>query len=78
MIYTVALISIIVVGWIAAAVLGTQAYFRGEQTKPIHERNWRSDKFEQLAASITGQNTDFGDRIPAFSLDTYASSNLPN
>jgi hypothetical protein len=78
MIYLIALVSVVVVGWIAASVLGTQAYFRGEQSKPIHERNWRSDNFEQLAASITGQNTDFGDRIPAFVVDSYASSNLPS
>jgi hypothetical protein len=31
------LIAVFLTGWIAAAVLGTQAYFRGEQTKPIHE-----------------------------------------
>ncbi|MGB3295327.1 MAG: hypothetical protein WBB01_20285 [Phormidesmis sp.] len=46
------LISLTVVGWVAVAVLGTQAYFMGEQSKPIHERNWRSESFEQLASTI--------------------------
>ncbi|MFM6358594.1 MAG: photosystem II protein, Psb35-related, partial [Planktothrix sp.] len=36
------LISLFIIGWVAAAVIGTQAYFLGEQTKPIHERNWNS------------------------------------
>ena len=59
-----ALFAVIVIGWVAAAVLGTQAYFRGEQRKPIHARNWNSDRFEQLAASFTGEQTDYGDRVP--------------
>jgi hypothetical protein len=73
---TTLLIAVILIGWTAAAVIGTQAYFRGEQTKPIHERNLKSESFEILAKSFTGQDTDYSDRIPAFSLDTYASSNL--
>ncbi|MEA5449898.1 hypothetical protein VB780_15065 [Leptolyngbya sp. CCNP1308] len=70
---TALLISLFVVGWVAAALIGTQAYFRGEQTKPIHERNWRSDSFDQLAQSVTGQSTDFGDRVPAYSGDAFSS-----
>jgi len=27
------LIALFIVGWVAAAVIGTQAYFRGEQSK---------------------------------------------
>lgn len=73
---TVLLISLFVVGWVAAALIGSQAYFRGEQTKPIHERNWRSDSFDQLAQSVTGQSTDFGDRIPAYSGDAFTSNAL--
>ena len=73
---TVLLVAIILVGWAAAAVIGTQAYFRGEQTKPIHERNLKSESFESLAKSFTGKDTDYGNRIPAFALDTYASNNL--
>ena len=72
------LIALVVVGWTAAAILGTQAYFRGEQSKPIHERNWRSDSFEQLANSFTGQKTDYSERIPANGLDAFSSSTLPN
>lgn len=72
------LIALFIVGWIATAVLGTQAYFRGEQSKPIHERNWRSNSFEQLATSVTGTETDYSDRIPAFTIDAYSSSLLPN
>lgn len=71
---TALLISLFVVGWVAAALIGTQAYFRGEQTKPIHERNWRSDSFDQLAQSVTGQATDFGDRVPAYGGDAFSSS----
>lgn len=70
------LISLFVVGWVAAALIGTQAYFRGEQTKPIHERNWRSSSFDQLAESVTGQATDNVDRVPAYSGDAFSSQVL--
>lgn len=72
------LIAFFVIGWVAAALIGTQAYFRGEQRKPIHERNWRSDSFEQLSQSFTGQEVDYLERTPGFSLDNYASNNLPS
>lgn len=71
------LIGLLVVGWVAAAVIGTQAYFLGEQTKPIHERNWRSESFEKLAKSITGKDIDYSDRTPAYPMDAYASNTLP-
>lgn len=71
------LFAVLLVGWVAASVIGTQAYFLGEQTKPIHERNWRSESFEQLAQSFTGQETDFSNRVPAFTVDAYTSQNLP-
>lgn len=72
------LISLFVVGWVAVALIGTQAYFRGEQSKPIHSRNWRSASFESLATSITGQSTDYGSRVAAYGGDAYSSSLLPN
>ncbi|MBD2183758.1 hypothetical protein H6S82_20545 [Planktothrix sp. FACHB-1355] len=72
------LIALLIVGWVAAAAIGTQAYFRGEQSKPIHERNWRSESFEKLSESITGSKIDYSDRVPAFSVDAYGSNNLPN
>lgn len=75
--FTVFLLTLLV-GWIAASILGTQAYFLGEQSKPIHERNWRSDSFERLAETVTGQQTDFTTRVPAYSGDAYSSSLLPN
>ena len=71
------LIALFVVGWVAAALIGTQTYFSGEQTKPIHERNWRSDSFEKLATSITGRETDNNKRVPAYSVDAYATTLLP-
>lgn len=74
---TTLLIALFLIGWTAAALIGTQAYFRGEQTKPIHERNLKSESFERLAKSFTARETEYGERIPAFALDTYASSNLP-
>lgn len=72
------LIALFVVGWVAAAVIGTQAYFRGEQSKPIHERNWRSESFEKLAQSVTGTETDYSQRTPGFEVDAYSSKLLPN
>lgn len=71
------LIALLVVGWVAGSVLGSLAYFLGEQSKPIHERNWRSDSFEKLAKSITGLDTDYSARIPAYAMDAYASRSLP-
>jgi hypothetical protein len=71
------LIALLVVAWVGASVIGTLAYFLGEQSKPIHERNWRSDSFEKLAKSITGQDIDYSERIPAYAIDAYASRNLP-
>jgi hypothetical protein len=67
-----------VIGWVAVAAIGTQAYFRGEQTKPIHERNWRSNSFEQLAKSVTGVETDYNQRVPAYQMDAYSSRVLPD
>jgi hypothetical protein len=74
----VILISLFVVAWVAAALIGTQAYFRGEQTKPIHERNWRSDSFEKLASSVTGSEVNYAERTPGFLADAYSSSLLPD
>ncbi|MEC4818406.1 MAG: hypothetical protein SAK29_34815 [Scytonema sp. PMC 1069.18] len=71
------LIALFIIGWVAASVIGTQAYFLGEQRKPIHERNWRSESFEKLAKSVTGKDTDYSDRTPAYQMDAYASANLP-
>lgn len=71
---TIVLLSALVIGWVAAAILGTQAYFRGEQTKPIHQRNWNSKSFDRLAESFTGQETDYSDRTPANPLDAYTGS----
>lgn len=69
-------LSLLVIGWFAAMALGTQAYFRGEQRKPIHERNWNSAEFDQLAESVTGHATDYGDRVPAYALDAYHAAAL--
>ncbi|AFY86534.1 MAG: hypothetical protein CLLPBCKN_003194 [Chroococcidiopsis cubana SAG 39.79] len=71
------LIALLVIGWVAASVIGTQAYFLGEQRKPIHDRNWRSKSFEKLAKSITGTDIDYSDRTPAYRMDAYTSNNLP-
>jgi hypothetical protein len=75
-IMTTLLIAVILTGWMAAAVIGTQAYFLGEQTKPIHDRNLKSASFEVLAKTFTGKDIDYSDRVPAFALDTYTSNNL--
>lgn len=71
------LIALFVVGWVAASVLGTMAYFLGEQSKPIHERNWKSDSFAKLAENLTGKKIDYSTRIPAFGADAYTSQGLP-
>jgi hypothetical protein len=72
------LLALFLVGWIAVAVIGTQAYFLGEQSKPIHDRNWKSESFEKLAKAVTGQDIDYSKRVSAYRLDAYASNNLPN
>ena len=63
------LLGVLLVGWIAAATLGTMAYFIGEQRKPIHERNWRSESFEKFSQSITNRKIDYAERVPAFLVD---------
>ena len=73
---TTILVSVFIVGWIAASVIGTQAYFRGEQTKPIHERNLKSESFEELAKVVTGKETNHGERVLSYGLDSFASNNL--
>ncbi|ERT05983.1 hypothetical protein M595_4017 [Lyngbya aestuarii BL J] len=74
MIYLIALAGLFIAGWAAAAVIGTMAYFRGEQSKPIHQRNWDNDSFEQIAQSVTGAEIDYNERVPAYALDAYASN----
>ncbi|WP_066384636.1 photosystem II protein, Psb35-related [Anabaena sp. CA = ATCC 33047] len=71
------LLAVLVLGWVAGSVLGSLAYFLGEQKKPIHERNWRSESFEKLAKSITGMEIDYSDRTPAYAMDVYASRTMP-
>lgn len=65
------LISLFVIGWLAVSLIGTQAYFLGEQTKTIHQRNWNSKSFDRLAKSFTGTETDYLVRVPAYSFDAY-------
>jgi cytochrome b561 len=67
------LFAVILVGWVAASIIGTQAYFFGEQSKPIHERNWNSDGFENLAKLVTGRETDFNERVYPVGGDAYTS-----
>lgn len=71
------LFAVLALGWVAASVLGSLAYFLGEQKKPIHERNWHSESFEKLAKSITGMEIDYSDRTPAYAMDAYTSRTLP-
>lgn len=77
MINLVVLAILFVAGWVAVALIGSQAYFRGEQSKPIHERNWRSQSFESLSESVTGQRLDFNQRTPGFRSDSYSRRLLP-
>jgi len=67
------LISLFIIGWLAVSLIGTQAYFMGEQSKAIHERNWNSESFDQLARSITGQETNYLVRVLAYSFDPRAT-----
>ncbi len=60
---------ILISGWTAAALIGTQAYFRGEQTKPIHERNWKSPRFHQLAKIFTGVEVDYAGRASSYRIE---------
>lgn len=74
---TTLLIAVLVVGFIAGITLGSQAYFRGEMSKPIHERNWNSDSFEQLAETVTGLKMTDVEREPGFEVgDAFGSSIL--
>lgn len=68
------LLAVIIVGWVSAAIIGTQAYYFGEQSKPIHERNWSSDGFEKAAKLVTGRETNFNERVYPFSGDAYTSN----
>lgn len=73
------LVSVVVVGFIAAITLGSQAYFRGEMTKPIHERNWDSSSFDSLAEVLTGETVDQFNRQPGFEVgDAYTSAVITN
>ena len=72
------LLAVIIVGWVGAAILGTQAYFMGEQSKPIHERNLSSDGFENIAKVVTGRDTDYNARVVPFAGDAYTSAALNN
>ncbi|NJL00094.1 MAG: hypothetical protein HC910_05820 [Spirulinaceae cyanobacterium SM2_1_0] len=65
-------IALFISGWVAAALIGSQAYFRGEQSKPIHERNWNSIGFERLARLATGRSTNYQERQPAYGMDAAA------
>ncbi|MEG4283675.1 hypothetical protein QUB68_11145 [Microcoleus sp. A006_D1] len=71
-------IALLIVGWAAAALIGTQAYFLGEQSKPIHDRNWNDESFEQLAKSVTGTEIDYSVRVPGYSMDAYTSRMMGN
>ena len=73
------LILLFVAGWVAVALIGTQAYFRGEQTKAIHERNWNSESFDALAKALTGNTTDYASREHAFgAMDAYQAKAVNN
>ncbi|MEM9808181.1 MAG: hypothetical protein AAFY20_03980 [Cyanobacteria bacterium J06639_14] len=72
------LIAIVVVAWVAASIIGTQAYYFGEQTKTIHERNWNSPGFERFARLFTGRETDYSTRVPSYGGDAYTSAALSN
>jgi len=69
MAFTIALITVFVLGWVAAAALGSQAYFKGEISKPIHERNWNSEGFNQIALTVTAEEIDYNDRTPGFTVN---------
>jgi hypothetical protein len=69
MAFTIALIALFVLGWVAAIALGSQAYFKGEITKPIHERNWNSEGFNQIALAVTAEEIDYNNRTPGFTVN---------
>lgn len=72
------LAALFISGWVAVSIIGTMAYFRGEQSKPIHMRNWNSDSFNRLSQSLTGVQIDYNQRVPAYSIDAYRSKTLSN
>lgn len=62
-------LGLFLVGWVAVALLGTQAYFLGELSKPIHQRNWRSPGFHTLAKSFTGQEVNYTQRASTYRVE---------
>jgi hypothetical protein len=70
------LVGVILVGFTAAITLGSQAYFLGEMSKPIHERNWNSEKFDSMAEALTGETVDSFNRQPGFEVGDAFSSGL--
>ncbi|MDX2272919.1 MAG: hypothetical protein NW237_13370 [Cyanobacteriota bacterium] len=58
--------TLFVVGWVAVAAIGSQAYFLGEQSKPIHERNWKSAGFHRLASILTGKQVNYQERASSY------------
>ena len=70
-------IFLMIAGWALASVIGTMAYFRGEQTKPIHERNWTSNDFDIIAQSMTNKEINYSQRVPGFLVsDAYKSNQI--
>ena len=73
---TILLIGVVVSGFIAAITLGSQAYFLGEMSKPIHQRNWNSSAFDSLAETLTGEKVDDANRVPGFEANDAFNSGL--
>jgi len=65
------LLALFIAGWAVAVLLGTQVYFLGEQSKPIHSHNWRSPEFHALAESLIGQQVNYAERASSYCQDRY-------
>ena len=59
------LLSVIVLGWVAATIIGSQAYSSGEQTKLVQEPVY-SQAVERAPKVATRNEPGFTNRIPGW------------
>ena len=65
------IIDLLVSSLLATVLFAIQAYLLGQQSKPIHQGNYSSSFFQQLAQSFTHEETDYLVKVPVYSLDLY-------
>lgn len=69
-------LALLIGGWVVTVMLGAQAYFTGEQSKPIHESNGRSELLDTLSKTSTGRKANFNNRVPAYGYNALSNKGL--